>query len=178
MNVKTRFVIYFLFSIVVANAMDKFECEKKISTNPLKPIVRKNEYNVYAIDHPTIRLEAELWNDGGLEVTIIAKSLDGKNTRSKTFFAKDQFKYMMQYFKGEVKYIIGFWQSEILIDNLILFENAYKLGKSIEEAALETWTGKQAKKFGYGKVKVISIEEFEVKTDKIFKKVYVQFHKG
>ena len=53
---------------------------------------------------------------------------------------------------GEIKSISGVWSKGAMGDNLTTFNNLVKDGKTLEEAALGTFTGKNAQRLGYSKV--------------------------
>jgi hypothetical protein len=61
------------------------------------------------------------------------------------------FKEMMEHFGSNVKSIKGNWTYG---DNLATVNNLTKIGMPLENAVLETWTGKQAALYGYTKASV------------------------
>jgi hypothetical protein len=73
------------------------------------------------------------------------------NERSKYLRGKELFDEAMEHFKGKFQIIQGTWISG---DNLEAFQKSLSEGKTAEEAAFQTWTGKQAFRHGYTKVHV------------------------
>jgi hypothetical protein len=78
----------------------------------------------------------------------INASLRNKKRHSNELSGKVLFDHMMMHYTPErVKTIIGHWYD--YSDNHKAFIKAMDSGMTPSEAALETWTGKQAAKYGY-----------------------------
>ena len=98
---------------------------------------------------------SEVQDDGGLELDIATRDPVTKQT-SHWLWAEELFDEMMHHFKETktpIKYIAGNWYDGT---NLKLLNELTRGGTPIEQAALNTWTGRQARRFGYNKVKVVT----------------------
>ena len=86
--------------------------------------------------------------DGNLVFSVILK---GQDSRSQYLRGSELFETAMEYFKGRVFGIEGIWKYG---DNLKAFNEltANQNNLDITTSALNTWTGRQAVKFGFNKV--------------------------
>jgi RHS repeat-associated protein len=75
---------------------------------------------------------------------------------------------------GEIKAIAGIWGKGAMGDNLSTFNSLIKSGKSLEEAALGTFTGKMSDRLGFSKV---SFEFMQKAANGEYENVNVFFHK-
>ncbi len=87
-------------------------------------------------------------DDGELNISMRTKLDD--ETRG-ALRGEDEFKAMLEHFGDNVKVIRGHWTFG---DNLASFNKGVRAGMSLEDAALSTWTGKQAFAAGFGKAKI------------------------
>jgi len=106
-------------------------------------------------------------------VTIITRITDLEGTvleKSKNLSGRELFDRMMQYFSNfEITNIVGDWRSgEGKESNLVIFNKCIRKGFSHENAALETWTGKQAQRYGFNTVRVVSVEGEFGKHSRVF----------
>lgn len=89
---------------------------------------------------------ADLNNEGMIEFFIEAGPL--ANPRGNVLF-----KEMIKHFGDTAKGVVGSWTHG---DNLSAFNRLTAQGVSLEEAAFQTWTGRQAARNGFTKVEVIA----------------------
>jgi hypothetical protein len=82
------------------------------------------------------------------------RTVDG-GQRSTVLRGEEQFKSALVHFGGRAKSIRGAWSYG---DNLAKFNELTAAGKSMEEAALATWTGQRAVEAGFRKVTVRRVE--------------------
>lgn len=108
---------------------------------------RKSQYWVQ--DGPSLFASGEIDESGGLAIDIRTIALDG--SRSPLLHGREQFLNIVNHFKGKFDYINGHWLDG---DNLKTFNKLVYEGRAPEDAALETWTGLQAKSIGYGQAVV------------------------
>lgn len=82
------------------------------------------------------------------------KTKDPKERRVRGFQGSKEFDAILDRFQGRFTHLVGLWQ--LGSDNLQEFNAALQKTPrpTIEEAALQTWTGKQAVRHGYTQVKV------------------------
>ena len=91
--------------------------------------------------------------EGEILITLRAQLPDG--TRSPLLRGAEQFQRILAHFSGRFRGIRGSWSYG---DNLEAFNNAIRAGRTLEAAALETWTGQQAAAAGYTHVIIRSTE--------------------
>ncbi len=102
-------------------------------------------------DSTYVRFQAYAYvEDGILQITLRTKLENG--LRSTVLHGAAQFQRILQHFAGRFIAIRGNW---VYGDNLRLFNASVKNGLSLEQAALQTWTGQQALKAGYDRVEII-----------------------
>ncbi len=94
--------------------------------------------------------------------------VDGQ--RSKVMRGATEFRAILDHFEGKFDGILGAWSYG---DNLAEFNKLTAARKSLEEAALGTWTGQQSIAAGYARVTVRSV----IGTPGAYTKVDVLFHK-
>jgi len=99
-----------------------------------------NRFKAFAIVSP----------DGLLEIDLRTKLEDG--TRSIVLHGAEQFRRILRHFAGRFRGIRGNWQHG---DNLKVFNRTTAAGMTSEEAALQTWTGRQAQAAGFSRVENI-----------------------
>lgn len=90
---------------------------------------------------------AVVGSDGMLEIDLRTRLEDG--SRSTVLRGAEQFGRILRHFAGRFKGIRGNWQFG---DNLAAFNWAIKAGSLPAEAALQTWTGRQAQAAGFSLV--------------------------
>lgn len=96
--------------------------------------------------------EAKLRFDGVVELDVRAVNIFGE--RFPTFRAREQFDLMMKHFGEErVSGIKGQWEYGTNLEKVNELTENNEM--SVEEAALETWTGQQASRWGFDQVEVI-----------------------
>ncbi len=137
-----------------------------------KVFIKKSENYISYIDAdaPVFQAIGELQKDGSLDLIFLLK--DKENIHSKNLRGQEMFANIIEYFGPEkIKKINGFW---IKGDNLNAFNTSLKNGLTFEEAAKQTWTGKQAAKYGYTEA---IIKYTEKNRDGQYIKVKVQFEK-
>jgi hypothetical protein len=106
---------------------------------------------------------------GTTELSLTIRTVvDGQ--RSKVMRGATEFRAILDHFEGKFDGIRGAWSYG---DNLAEFNKLTAARKSLEEAALGTWTGEQAIAAGYAKVTVRSV----IGTPGAYTKVDVLFHK-
>ncbi len=99
-------------------------------------------------------LEGELFKDGVLEFNINLKDFSSKK-RSHTRGA-DVFKEMLRHFGVKnIRAIRGIWSSG---DNYDVFLKSLPI-LGAKKAALKTWTGQQAARWGFTRVKTVSVKD-------------------
>lgn len=132
-------------------------------------------YHVHDAADPSLGVVATLQRDGTLSISMVTKLPDEK--RSASLRGKEQFKASVDFFKGRVKRIQGYW-GELLDHNLKTFNELTGPSHAMppEEAALLTWTGQQAKAAGFGRV-VIPADGL-VGTPGLYEKARVIFEAG
>lgn len=89
-------------------------------------------------------------NRNGLALDLKTRNIKS-GRRSRILSGKDQFQKILNYFEGQFAFISGVWFEG---DNIATFNRLTGAGVSVEEAALQTWTGQQAKAAGYTEPKV------------------------
>ena len=126
----------------------------KMPTTPSRLIDNSNpdRYAVYDSLHKRLQVFAVVDN-GELSLTMRTRLEDG--TRSPLLRGAEQFARVLSHFSGTFIGIQGSWSFG---DNLAAFNRATAGGMSPENAALQTWTGKQAGAAGYRRVMVRSLE--------------------
>ena len=107
-------------------------------------------------------------NNRRLMFGVEAKNNAGKY--SPNFRAAEQFRAVIAHLDGQFDIILGTWYSG---DNMSILNEFTAQGMSLEEAASQTWTGKQAASLGYEKVHV----EYVSGTSGRYKEVIVGFKK-
>ncbi len=112
--------------------------------------ITEEAYRVF--DASNIRWQAmgDIGADGMLNITLRTRLEDG--TRSSAIRGAEQFQAIIQHFAGRSKGIRGSWTYG---DNLDAFNQATVAGLPPEEAALVTWSGKQAAQAGYTRVIIL-----------------------
>jgi hypothetical protein len=106
-------------------------------------------------DASNIRFQAFAYVENGfLQITLRTKLENG--TRSKVLHGAAQFQSILQHFAGRFHAIRGNW---VYGDNLQSFNAGVAAGLSLEESALQTWTGRQAVTAGFGKVEIVEVYE-------------------
>jgi len=111
-----------------------------------------DRYAVYDSMHRRLQAFAVIDN-GELAITLRTRLEDG--TRSPLLRGSEQFERILAHFSGKFLGIQGSWSFG---DNLAAFNHAIAQGSSIADAALQTWTGKQAAVAGYTRVVVRSLK--------------------
>jgi len=111
-----------------------------------------DRYAVYVSAHPRLQAFAVIDN-GELSITVRTRLEDG--TRSPLLHGTEQFKRILSHFSGQFMGIQGSWSFG---DNLAAFNRATAGGMPIEDAARQTWTGRQAAAAGYARVVVRLLE--------------------
>jgi len=111
-----------------------------------------DRYAVYDSVHRRLQAFAVIDN-GELAITLRTRLEDG--TRSPVLRGSEQFERILAHFSGKFLGIQGSWSFG---DNLAAFNRAIAQGSSIADAALQTWTGRQATAAGYARVVVRSLE--------------------
>lgn len=106
-------------------------------------IVDKSTPLHYRLSDGQFYVAAEVMN-GDLYLDFRLKSKSGK--RSSLLSGKEQFKKVLAYFQGKFNLIYAVWVDG---DNLDQFNYLVATGYTLEQAALGTWTGKQAMAAGY-----------------------------
>ena len=112
--------------------------------------ITEEAYRVF--DASDIRWQAmgDIGADGMLNITLRTRLEDG--TRSSALRGAEQFQAIIQHFAGRCQGIRGSWTYG---DHLEAFNHATAAGMLPEEAALTTWTGKQAAQADYTRVIIL-----------------------
>lgn len=106
-----------------------------------------NRYYVRDSSNYRYKAFALIDSDGMLEIDLRTRLEDGR--RSTVLRGAEQFHLILRHFAGRFRGIRGNWQFG---DNLAAFNQAVQAGRSPEEAALQTWTGRQAQAAGFSRV--------------------------
>jgi len=126
------------------------ECEKQF----LQLRAREQHYALSDSRYNNLFVEGRLEGET-LSLYIYTKTPSGE--RSPLIRGKEAFAKVMEHFGPEVKRIKGNWTTSTSekygSDNLKTLNELTSKGISIEDAAKETWTGKQAATFGFTQVK-------------------------
>lgn len=109
---------------------------------------RPDMYLVQDINHEDFEISGKV-EGRDLYVSFQTKLEDG--TRSQ-LYAKEHFPKIVKHFEGRFDRIMGKWQIGPMATNLNTFNFLTGTKKTPEEAALNTWTGRQAAAQGYTKV--------------------------
>lgn len=105
-------------------------------------------------DASNLRFQAFAYVENGfLQITLRTKLESG--TRSNVLHGAEQFQRILQHFAGRFRAIRGNW---VYGDNLLSFNVDVAAGLSLEQAALQTWTGKQAVAGGFGRVEIVEVD--------------------
>lgn len=116
-------------------------------------ISRITEDRYLVSDASNIRFQAFAYVENGfLQITLRTKLENG--TRSKVLQGAEQFQLILQHFTGRFHAIRGNW---VYGDNLRSFNVGVAAGMSLEQAALQTWTGRQATAAGFGRVEIVEV---------------------
>ncbi|HYH16506.1 MAG TPA: hypothetical protein VD794_14855, partial [Flavisolibacter sp.] len=118
----------------------------------IKNLSTRDRYYVEDISNRRFNAEGRVNENGQLDITIRTKLESGE--RSSNLNAEEQFQKILEHFEGRFESIKGNWQYET---NLEMFKKFIKEGFTREQAALKTWTGKQAGKAGYNIVEIIEV---------------------
>ena len=104
-------------------------------------------------DSSNVRFQAYAYVENGLlQITLRTKLENG--LRSMVLHGAEQFQLILQHFTGRFRAIRGNW---VYGDNLQSFNMAVAAGLSVEQAALQTWTGQQALAAGFGRVEIVEL---------------------
>ena len=102
-------------------------------------------------DSSNVRFQVYAYvEDGLLPITLRTKLEDG--VRSTELQGAEQFRHILRHFASRFRAIRGNW---VYGDNLKAFNTGVAEGLSWEQAALQTWTGRQALAAGYDRVEVL-----------------------
>jgi len=107
-----------------------------------------DRYAVYVSAHPRLQAFAVIDN-GELSITLRTRLED--STRSPLLRSAEQFERILSHFSGKFMVIQESWSFG---DNLAAFNRATASGMPVEDAARQTWTGRQATAAGYARVVV------------------------
>lgn len=146
-----------LFQTTVSAAdPQRAKCRKSAVTVVVAPIQRKTDPGLYfataTVGREQFFAKGSLSN-GVLELNL---SLVGhKGRRVKDFRGRDEFDRILDHFGHSVRVIKGDWVRRLgQTDNLDEFNAGIATGIPPESAALQTWTGRQAARRGFGRVKI------------------------
>ena len=112
-------------------------------------------YRVAAPENPELSVEARLDRKGDLHLDFRTRIPNGgMNSRVPALRGQEQFEAILDHFGSRVKRVIGYWLAEG--DNLETFNRLTAPPERLppQDAALLTWTGQQASKAGYSKVRI------------------------
>lgn len=120
----------------------------------LKPVKTETKYVSVDLLDPTFRVEGILESSGTLSLSFQLRDIEGN--RSVFLSGKEEFQRIMEHFGKRVKRIQGTW---LYGDNLAEFNRLVgpPHGLDVFEAAAQTWTGKNAAKYGYTEVKILKL---------------------
>jgi hypothetical protein len=109
-------------------------------------------YRVHDAANSKFYAQGRLGSHGELEIDLRTELADG--SKSTALKGHEQFRNIVNFFKGSFKAIKGNWQFGANLDKVNLLTGQ---GMSIEEAAGKTWTAEQARSFGYDKIRVADV---------------------
>lgn len=156
---------FFAPSICVASNSGGLETTPEVCPRILTELTTEKQYMVYDPVDRDIKVEAWVMSNRQLRINIYTKGQQGQ--RNSYLRGRDQFKKILNHFEGKFDEILGWWvRFEVELatyngtdasevgDNLAEFNQNIRNGFSVEDAAFETWTGRQAKANKFTKVHV------------------------
>ena len=186
-----RWLLIFLFPLAVTSAGAAglpFSCAEHLVT-PTLDDYRARGFDVsehvssphligggpsFMITHKSNRMfyaEAYLSPGGILNFTLHLRTKSGR-LRVPGIKGSQIFKLAMELYGERVRAIKGEWFGELNV-NLTQFNRLTSSGTNLESAALQTWTGRQAERFGYTQPAFAQLHG----RDRIYSKVSVLFLK-
>jgi|GEM_PF-5617358 len=121
-------------------------------TGELRWLSSGETYKVEVPDSSLFSVEGRLERDGSLYLDFRTRDPDGgPNARVPALRGREQFQAILEHFDRRIKRVMGYWVAEG--DNLETFNRltAPPLSLPPAEAALQTWTGRQASSAGFGR---------------------------
>ncbi len=116
-------------------------------------------YYIRDRQNPQFYVDGAVGKDKVLRFTMDLKENDRQ--RSTALRGKDQFRRLMQFFKGRFDAVEGQWtqaKDDPLQDNLAAFNQAVQGGATPEAAARVTWTGQRSIEAGFTEVEILTLQ--------------------
>lgn len=146
----SRFFLAFLITVVATSNAQARSCFSYLSLSSGILALGEQKFEWVDPNHSGYFLSAELDEEGVLEFAVrMRNQINGERS---IYNGSDVFKMMMRHFGSERIWAFrARWSSG---DNLSEYkENRETMG--LKSAALETWTGRMAKEFGFSRVRAV-----------------------
>ncbi len=128
------------------------------SGQKMRYVNSENEISIYTYDADITKLSIQIDSDGFIHFDVYTKGYKGDpNLKHPDFFAKEFMQKAIAIFRKRGYRIRGFkstWLNfgNFTSDNTLAYLSNKQAGMPAAEAALNTWSGKLAKSFGFKKV--------------------------